>query len=247
MNPSHDPTTTRYAKARIDAREKRDGSTCPTSPVIAPPRINAAPPTIISMAAATSGRWGRDRLPLVQRTARPAERARHDHEHPGQIDPPDGGGATHERRGAGEAEHHAGGDRAWMAPMEDQPVEDHEPERKGREDEGRDPRRDPRLGPDDPAVAASDQEHADDPGGAPLQPARPVTDPVAAADRDGVQDRPRDQEAETCRSEGWQCLIGHPDREIGRAPDHVHAPEREPDRTGPMRECVSRELRAIRR
>ena len=58
VNPTHDPNTIRYASAISEARENCDGSTSASSPVIAPPAINAAPPIIISIAAATNGRWG---------------------------------------------------------------------------------------------------------------------------------------------------------------------------------------------
>ena len=58
MNPTHDPNTIRYASAISEARENRDGSMSASSPVMAPPTIRAAPPIIISIAAATNGAAG---------------------------------------------------------------------------------------------------------------------------------------------------------------------------------------------
>ena len=220
MNPTHDPNTIRYAERdqrgsrearRVDVRQFAGDRTAHDQRG-APDRSSPSPPRRTGGGGARPDADRGSRTP--NRTSRPPRRAS-----PSRSIVPSHRGAADERRGARETEHDARGHRARVVPMEDQPVEDHEPERERREDERGDPRRDPRLRPDDPAVAASHQQDADDRGGAPLRATRPVADPVAPADRDDVEDRSGDEETDPGGDERWERLVCHADRQVRGAPD----------------------------
>src|SRR5436190_12969944 len=122
----------------------------------------------------------------------------------------------HARESDDQADH--GGHRE--PPAERQAVEQGDVQWDHRDDQGRKPGVEPGLGPGDAGVADREQEAAGDRGGTPFAPARPES-----PRREGVEDRPGEEESRGGHQQRRHRPVGDAHREIGRAPDEVDGRE----------------------
>ncbi len=165
----------------------------------------------------------------VDRPTGPQQGGEEGHAHPRGVDRTPG--SPHQDGKAGESQDQPqhGGPGQPLAGGD--PVDQGHPQGDARHDQGHHARGDvAMLGPHHAAVAAQEQRPSDDGRGSPLGGAH-LIGPVAAPDRPGEQDRPRNQESDGGHEERRDGSDGDLDGQVGGAPHHVEDAEREQNRT----------------
>ena len=124
-------------------------------------------------------------------------------------------------------------DHQWrQASTKGNSIDDRHPEWRGGNQQRDHTGRDILLRQDDAAVAADQQGGADHKGRQPLAGSQPVAAGIGGAGGDGVQDAARHQKPHRAHQQRWDSGDRVLDAEIGRPPQEVDRPQRQPDTAG---------------